>query len=114
MICWGDGSPVREFLFVEDLVEALTILMNSYDDAGPINVGTGCGVTIEYLVETLAEVMEFKGNVFWDVNKPNGTPVKITDVSKIEIRYWQHKTHLETGLRKTYTWFCDNFERVRK
>ncbi len=96
---WGDGSAKREFMFADDLARACLFLMENYNDREPINVGTGEEVTIKELAELIAKVMNYKGRIEWDGSKPNGTPRKLLDCSKLNDLGWQHTTPLETGLQ---------------
>ena len=98
---WGDGSAMREFLHVDDLAEALYLLMNQYSDASPINVGTGEDVTIKELAETVGSVVGSK-EIEWDTSKPNGTPRKVLDVSKIKSMGWKPTISLRDGIESTY------------
>src|SRR5210317_1496721 len=102
---WGDGSPMREFLHVDDLAEACFVCMRDYNDPEPINVGTGTDVTIRELASSISNVVGFKGNMHWDADKPNGTPRKVLDVSKIKSLGWEPKISLEEGIRSTYEWY---------
>jgi GDP-L-fucose synthase len=102
---WGDGSAMREFLHVDDLAEACYICMQNYNEAEHINVGTGEDVTIKELAETISEVVEFKGDIEWDTTKPNGTPRKVLDVSKIKSLGWEPKISLKSGIKSTYEWY---------
>ncbi len=102
---WGTGSPKREFLFVDDLAEAVVFLMKKYDynDIGElINIGTGEDITIKKLAEIVKTIVEFDGKLDWDSSKPDGTPRKLLDVSKINNLGWKAKTSLETGIKLTY------------
>ena len=112
--CWGTGKPKREFLFINDLAEALVFLMNHYDKPEFVNVGTGEDITIKELVNLIAKITSFKGKIEWDTNKPDGTPRKVTNVSKLNNLGWKHKTSLEDGLRSTYNWFLENKSNIRK
>tara|TARA_B100001989_G_scaffold245418_1_gene215166 strand:+ start:4726 stop:5643 length:918 start_codon:yes stop_codon:yes gene_type:complete len=98
---WGDGSARREFLHVDDLAEALHLLLNNYNEASPINVGTGEDITIKELAETVSGII---GNtkIEWDTSKPNGTPRKVLDVSKIKSMGWQPTISLRDGIKSTY------------
>ena len=98
---WGDGSAMREFLHVDDLAEALHLLMNKYSEASPINVGTGEDVTIKELAETVGSVVGNK-EIEWDKSKPNGTPRKVLDVSKIKSMGWKPTISLRDGIESTY------------
>ena len=102
---WGDGSPMREFLFSDDLAEACYVCMESYDDAEHINVGTGEDVTIKELAKTIAKVVDFTGGFYWDTSKPNGTFRKVLNIDKIKSLGWQPKVSLKEGLERTYEWY---------
>lgn len=110
VILWGDGSPYREFLFVEDLADALIFLMDNYSHDDPINVGTGKDISIKELSEKIAKVIGFKGNIIWDTTKPNGTPRKRLDVSRLENMGWKYKTELEDGIKIAYQYFLDSLK----
>ena len=105
---WGTGKPRREFLYVDDLADALLFLMNKYSDEGPINVGTGRDMSICELAEILCQVIDYKGTLEFDKSKPDGTPRKLLDVTMINNLGWQSKIPLEDGIRVTYQWFLDN------
>jgi GDP-L-fucose synthase len=98
---------MREFLHVDDLAEACFVCMRDYNDPEPINVGTGTDVTIRELASSISNVVGFKGNMHWDADKPNGTPRKVLDVSKIKSLGWEPKISLEDGIRSTYEWYLD-------
>ena len=102
---WGTGTPQREFLFVDDLADALVYLMQHYDEPEIINIGTGTDVTIAALAALIAKVVDFSGTVVYDSSKPDGTPRKLLDVSKINRIGWQAKTSLEDGINQTYAWY---------
>jgi GDP-L-fucose synthase len=104
---WGDGSPMREFLHVDDLAEACFVCMRDYNDPEPINVGTGEDIKIWELANIISDVVGFQGNISWDFTKPNGTPRKVLDVSKIKSLGWEPKISLEDGIRSTYEWYLD-------
>jgi GDP-L-fucose synthase len=110
VILWGDGSPMREFLHVDDLADACLFLMLNYDDPDIINVGTGTDVTIKELATIISKEVGFTGEILWDTNKPNGTPRKVMDVSKIKSLGWNPKINLTEGIKKTYTWYRENIE----
>ena len=112
--CWGSGTPRREFLFIDDLAEALVFLMENYDEAGFVNAGTGEDVTIKELTELVAEVTGFHGEIEWDTDKPDGTPRKVTDMTKLHTMGWKHTTTLKDGLKMTYDWFLENESDIRK
>jgi len=103
---WGSGTPVREFLFVDDLAEACVYLLNTYDDGKIVNIGTGIGNTIQELAEKIGEVVGYQGKIVFDASKPDGTPVKINDVTYLNSLGWKAKTDLMNGLKKTYEWYC--------
>lgn len=104
---WGTGQPVREFLHVDDLADACHFLMNIYNDDAIVNIGTGIGVTIRELALKIKEVTGYEGKIVFDSSYPDGTPVKINDVSYLKQLGWQAKTDIDDGLRKTYQWFVD-------
>ena len=102
---WGTGTPRREFLFVDDLAEACYFVMEQYDEAEILNIGTGVDIAISELAAVMAEVVGFKGEIVYDRSKPDGTPVKLLDVSKMKKLGWQATTQLREGIEKTYSWF---------
>ena len=102
---WGDGTPKREFLHVDDLAEALYTCMEKYDSDEVINIGTGEDVTIKELAETIAGVTGYKNNVKWDTTKPNGTPRKVLNVDKVKSLGWEPKIGLRDGIESTYQWY---------
>lgn len=106
--CWGDGSPQREFLYVDDLASACLFLMNNYDGAGIINVGVGKDISIRELVQIIASQVGYKGEIIWDTTKPNGTPRKLIDVTHIHELGWNHKIPLRQGIRETLNWYIKN------
>ncbi|MEX5285217.1 GDP-L-fucose synthase [Selenomonas sputigena] len=106
--CWGDGSPLREFLYVDDLANLCVFLMNRYSGNETVNAGTGKELTIKNLAEMVARVVGYEGEILWDTTKPNGTPRKLLDVSKAEALGWTYRTELEDGLRLAYEDFCKN------
>ena len=99
---WGDGTPMREFLFVDDLAEACLFLMDNYNDNDIVNIGTGEDITIKDLAYLIKEVIGFKGNILFNSQMPNGTPRKLLDVSKLTNLGWEYKTSLKEGIEKTY------------
>ena len=105
---WGDGSAMREFLYVDDLAEACYICMQHYDSSEHINVGTGEDITIKELAETISKVVGFMGEIEWDITKPNGTPRKVLNVNKIKELGWEPKIGLYEGILKTYDWYKKN------
>ncbi len=114
VICWGDGSPYREFLYVDDMADACVFLMNNYSGNETVNVGTGKELTIKELTELVAKVIGYKGVIKWDVTKPNGTPRKLLDVSKINNLGWKHKVELEEGIKLAYDDFLNNPMRAER
>ena len=103
--CWGDGSAMREFLYVDDLAEACYSCMQNYEEAGHINVGTGEDVTIRQLTEIIADVVGYDRDINWDTTKPNGIPRKVLNVDKIKSLGWKAKIGLLEGIEKTYEWY---------
>ena len=112
--CWGDGSPLREFLYVDDLANLCVFLMNNYSGDETVNAGTGKELTIKELTELVAKVIGFNGEIKWDSSKPNGTPRKLLDVSKAEMLGWTYKTELEDGIRLSYEDFLNNPMRAER
>ena len=106
--CWGDGTPMREFLFSEDMADASIFFMNNYSESGHINTGTGTDITIKELAETVAKVVGFEGEIAWDTSKPNGNPRKLLDSSRANALGWKPKTSFEYGLIQTYRWYLKN------
>ena len=112
--CWGDGSPLREFLYVDDLANLCVFLMNNYSGDETVNAGTGKELTIKELTELVAKVVGYTGHIEWDPSKPNGTPRKLLDVSKATKLGWTYKTELEDGIRLTYKDFLENPMRAER
>ena len=112
VICWGDGSPMREFLHVDDLADACYTCMHKYEEGGHINVGTGEDVTIKELAETISDVVGYEGKIEWDTSKPNGTPRKVMNVDKIKELGWKPKVKLRDGIESAYKWYLENYDRV--
>ncbi|MFW5765325.1 MAG: GDP-L-fucose synthase [Coleofasciculus sp.] len=110
---WGTGSPLREFLYVDDLADALIFLINHYDDIQFVNVGTGEEISIKDLALLIKAVVGYEGELKFDSSKPNGTPRKLLDTSKINAAGWQPKTSLKKGLELTYQWFVENYDRIK-
>lgn len=111
---WGSGNPMREFLFVEDLAEAVVFALENKLSEHLYNVGTGIDVTIKTLAETIQQMVGHKGNVIWDSSKPDGTPRKLMDVSKMKSMGWNSSTELTEGIKKTYEWFLSNIENYKE
>ena len=114
VVCWGDGSPLREFLYVDDLANLCVFLMNNYSGNETVNAGTGKEISIKELTDLVAKVIGYKGNVEWDTSKPNGTPRKLLDVSKAKAMGWTYKTELEDGIRLSYKDFLENPMRAER
>lgn len=112
--CWGTGSPLREFLYVDDLADACVFLMNNYSGNETVNMGTGNELTIKELTELVAKIVGYEGEIKWDTTKPDGTPRKLLDVSKLEGLGWKYKTELEEGIRLTYQDFLNNPMRAER
>jgi len=108
VIVWGTGKPTRDFLFSEDLAEGLVYLMLNYDELEHINIGPGCETTIKELAELMKEVTGFEGELIFDTSKPDGTPRRYLDTTKINELGWKAKTPLKEGLQKMYDWFMQN------
>jgi GDP-L-fucose synthase len=110
--CWGTGKPLREFLYVDDLAEACVFLMNNYSAAElgnqTVNLGSGKELSIKELTELVAKVVGFKGEILWDTTRPDGTPRKLLNVSKLEKLGWKYHTELEEGIKLAYNDFLNN------
>ena len=113
MTLWGTGSPMREFLHADDLAEACVYLMESYSDSELVNIGTGIDVTIKELAETVKQIVGFEGEINWDTTRPDGTPRKLMDVSKLHSLGWKHKIELKDGIALAYQDFLTNVS-IRK
>ena len=108
VVLWGTGSPKREFLHVDDLADACLFLMKNYDDSEIVNIGTGTDISINPVAEKIKKVVGYKGKIVWDKTKPDGTPRKLLNVSRIRKLGWKHKIGLDAGLKKTYEWYENN------
>ena len=108
VVCWGDGSPLREFLYVDDLADLCVFLMNNYSGDETVNAGTDKEITIKELAELVARTVGYEGRIVWDTTKPNGTPRKLLDVSKATRLGWTAKTPLAEGIRLSYEDFLNN------
>ena len=106
VIVWGTGTPKREFMFVDDLAEACVFLMNNYEGNETVNLGTGKDISIKELAMLVSKIVGFKGTIEFDTSKPDGTPRKLLDVSKLNSLGWRYKTELEEGIKITYDYFC--------
>ena len=112
--CWGDGSPLREFLYVDDLANLCVFLMNHYSGDETVNAGSGRGISIRGLAELVARVVDYRGEILWDTTKPNGTPRKLLDVSKAAALGWRYTTELADGIRLAYEDFLNNPMRAER
>jgi GDP-L-fucose synthase len=111
---WGTGTPRREFLHVDDMAAACLHLLEHYDGPSQVNVGTGSDVTIKEIADTVARVVGFTGVTKWDDTKPDGTPQKLLDVSKLADAGWTAQIGLEEGLRSTVQWYRDHVDTIRQ
>jgi GDP-L-fucose synthase len=111
---WGSGTPMREFLFVDDMAEAVVYALENKLPEYLYNVGSGKDVTIKELAEMIQIVTGHQGNILWDANKPDGTPRKLMDVSKMKEIGWVYSTELEDGIQKTYKWFLENIDSIKE
>lgn len=111
---WGSGTPMREFLFVDDMAEAVVFALENKLPDYLYNVGTGVDLTIKDLAETIQKIIGHQGGIIWDDSKPDGTPRKLMDVSKMNQLGWKHKVDLENGIQKTYDWFLENQGRYKE
>jgi GDP-L-fucose synthase len=111
---WGSGTPMREFLFVDDMAEAVVFALENTLPDYLYNVGTGEDLTIKELAETIQKITGHQGDIVWDSTKPDGTPRKLMDISKMHELGWKHQVQLEEGIQKTYDWFVENVENVKK
>lgn len=110
---WGTGTPLREFLYVDDLADALIFLMQNYSETDFVNVGTGQEVSIKDLALAIKTVVGYEGELVFDTTKPDGTPRKLLDVSRLEAAGWKAKTDLKTGIEKTYAWYLEHQDSIR-
>lgn len=110
---WGTGAPLREFLYVDDMADACVFLLENYDGEQHVNIGTGIEVSIKELAETVQKTVGFMGKIIWNAGMPDGTPRKLTDVTKLHSLGWHHKVDLEEGVLLAYNWFKDNVENAR-
>jgi GDP-L-fucose synthase len=111
--CWGTGSPMREFLHADDMAAACVYLMETYSEAQFLNIGTGKDLTIKALAELVAKIVGFTGSIVWNTEKPDGTPRKLMDTSRLHALGWQHKIELEEGIGMAYQDFLGNHDRLR-
>jgi len=108
VVCWGDGSPTREFLHVDDLADACVFLMNTYNEEEFVNVGSDVEIKIKDLANLIKELVGYEGFLDWDTSRPNGTPKRVMDNSKLFNMGWSPKVGFEQGLRQTIEWYVDN------
>ena len=111
---WGSGTPMREFLFVDDMAEAVIYALEHNLPEYLYNIGTGRDITIKELAETIQKVTDHQGEIIWDAEKPDGTPRKLMDVSKMKEIGWEYSTELEDGIEKTYQWFLNNIDTFKE
>jgi GDP-L-fucose synthase len=110
VVCWGDGSARREFLNAYDVADACVFLMENYNSPEIINIGYGEDYTIKEIVEIIKDVVDYKGDIIWDTTKPNGTPKRLLDSTKLFNLGWKPKVELRQGLQQSYTWFRENIK----
>lgn len=110
---WGSGTPLREFLYVDDMADACVYLLENYNGEEHVNIGTGKEVSIRQLAETVQKQVGFEGEIIWNKDMPDGTPRKLTDVTKLHSLGWNHKVELEEGVGLAYQWFCENIDSAR-
>lgn len=108
VVMWGTGKPLREFMYVDDLADALVHLMLNYSDEIHVNMGTGKDLSIGELAQIVKEVVGYEGKIVNDLSKPDGTPRKLLDVSRLEATGWKYKTELREGIEKVYRWYLEN------
>ena len=111
---WGSGTPMREFLFVDDMAEAVVYALENKLPEYLYNIGSGKDITIKELAETIQQVTGHQGDIIWDTKKPDGTPRKLIDVSKMATLGWEYSTELKEGIEKTYSWFLENIENIKE
>jgi len=111
VVMWGTGKPMREFLYVDDLADALSHLLLNYSEESHVNVGTGEDVTIKELAETVKEVVGFEGKIVNDLTKPDGTPRKLLNVDLLHSTGWKHEVQLKDGIKKVYDWFLETIDK---
>ncbi len=110
---WGTGTPLREFLYVDDMADACVFLLENYNGEQHVNIGTGKEITIKELAEMVKKTVGFEGEIIWNDSMPDGTPRKLTDVTKLHSLGWRHKVELEEGIRMAYDWFRENVDHAR-
>lgn len=110
---WGTGTPLREFLYVDDMADACVYLLENYSGEQHVNIGTGKEVTIKQLAETVKRTVGFDGDIIWNKDMPDGTPRKLTNVDKLHGLGWHHKVDLDEGVKLAYDWFADNVQEAK-
>lgn len=111
---WGTGSPKREFLYVDDLAEAVLHSLKHRLEEHLYNVGTGEDLSVKSLAELIQKITGHQGKIHWDKDKPDGTPRKLLDVSKLNQEGWKHRVELEEGIQKTYKWYLNNIDKIKQ
>ncbi len=114
VVLWGSGKPMREFLFVDDMAEAVVFSLENYLPESLYNIGSGVDISIKELAKTIQNIVGHKGKIIWDLGKPDGTPRKLMDVSKMKDLGWEYSTSLDVGIEKTYQWFLQNIKQIKK
>jgi len=114
VVIWGTGKPKREFLHVDDLADAVVYLMKNYGGEQFVNIGVGKDISIQELAELIKDIVGCEGEIVNDTSKPDGTPRKLLDVSKLHDTGWKHSVDLREGIEKTYKWFEKNYDKLRK
>lgn len=110
---WGSGTPLREFLYVEDMADACVYLLENYDGLEHVNIGTGVEISIKELANTIQKIVGFEGEIIWNADMPDGTPRKLTNVDRLHSLGWKHKVDLEEGIQLSYEWFLNHYEDAR-
>ena len=110
MIIWGSGKPLREFVFIEDLADALVFITKKYNQSDPINIGSGQEITIHALAHLIAKTVKYDGKLIFDQSFPDGVPRKFLDNSKLEKLGWNPKIKLNEGIKMTYNWYLKNID----
>ncbi len=110
---WGSGTPLREFLYVEDMADACVYLLENYNGLEHVNIGTGVEISIKELANTIQKIVGFEGEIIWNADMPDGTPRKLTNVDRLHSLGWKHKVDLEEGIHLSYEWFLNHYEDAR-
>ena len=114
VVLWGSGKPMREFLFADDLADAVIFSLENKLSGNLYNIGTGNEISVKDLANMIKRIVGYHGNIIWDSSKPDGTPKKLMDISKMLSLGWKFSTDLEEGIQKTYTWFLENIEKIKE